>query len=68
VTNTEQYISQTASNAATAGVKIFSHDFAGVDADIYTMAKGMGNGFPVAGLSFLLLLNPNIYVGYNFWR
>ncbi len=31
--------------------KFYSHDFAGVDADIYTMAKGMGNGFPVAGVS-----------------
>lgn len=30
--------------------KFFSHDFAGVEADIYTMAKGMGNGFPVAGI------------------
>lgn len=30
--------------------KFFSHDFAGVHADIYTMAKGMGNGFPVAGI------------------
>ncbi|HEU4858435.1 MAG TPA: aminotransferase class III-fold pyridoxal phosphate-dependent enzyme, partial [Chitinophagaceae bacterium] len=30
--------------------KFFCHDFAGVDADIYTMAKGMGNGFPVAGI------------------
>ena len=30
--------------------KFFSHDFAGVDADIYTMAKGMGNGFPIAGI------------------
>lgn len=30
--------------------KFFSHDFAEVKADIYTMAKGMGNGFPVAGL------------------
>lgn len=29
--------------------KFFSHDFAGVNADIYSMAKGMGNGFPVAG-------------------
>lgn len=28
----------------------FSHDHAGVNADIYTMAKGMGNGFPVAGI------------------
>jgi len=28
----------------------FSHDYADVKADIYTMAKGMGNGFPVAGI------------------
>jgi acetylornithine/N-succinyldiaminopimelate aminotransferase len=28
----------------------FSHDQAGIQADIYTMAKGMGNGFPVAGI------------------
>lgn len=28
----------------------FSHDQAGVQADIYSMAKGMGNGFPVAGI------------------
>jgi acetylornithine/N-succinyldiaminopimelate aminotransferase len=30
--------------------KFFSHDYAGVQADIYTMAKGMGNGFPVGGI------------------
>jgi acetylornithine/N-succinyldiaminopimelate aminotransferase len=36
--------------------KFFSHDYAGVDADIYTMAKGMGNGFPVAGI----IINPAI--------
>ncbi len=30
--------------------KFFSHDYAAVNADIYTMAKGMGNGFPVAGI------------------
>lgn len=28
----------------------FSHDHAGVAADIYTMAKGMGNGFPIGGI------------------
>jgi acetylornithine/N-succinyldiaminopimelate aminotransferase len=28
----------------------FSHDHAGVSADIYTMAKGMGNGFPIGGI------------------
>ncbi len=30
--------------------QFFAHDWAGVDADIYTLAKGMGNGFPVAGI------------------
>ncbi|HUQ96816.1 MAG TPA: aminotransferase class III-fold pyridoxal phosphate-dependent enzyme [Chitinophagaceae bacterium] len=34
----------------------FSHDHAGVAADIYTMAKGMGNGFPVGGI----LIAPHI--------
>ncbi|MEO5684721.1 MAG: aminotransferase class III-fold pyridoxal phosphate-dependent enzyme [Chitinophagaceae bacterium] len=36
--------------------QFFSHDAAGVNADIYTMAKGMGNGFPVAGI----LIAPHI--------
>ncbi len=31
--------------------KFYAHDHSGVGADIYTMAKGMGNGFPVAGIS-----------------
>lgn len=31
--------------------QFYSHDISGVNADIYTMAKGMGNGFPVAGIS-----------------
>lgn len=30
--------------------KFFSHQYAGVKPDIVTMAKGMGNGFPIAGL------------------
>jgi acetylornithine/N-succinyldiaminopimelate aminotransferase len=30
--------------------QFLSHDIAGVDADIYSVAKGMGNGFPVAGI------------------
>jgi len=30
--------------------KFFSHDHAAVNADIYTMAKGMGNGFPIGGI------------------
>lgn len=36
--------------------KFFSHDFAGVNADIYTMAKGMGNGFPIGGI----IISPDI--------
>lgn len=31
--------------------KYYSHDWAGVDADMYTMAKGIGNGFPVGAVS-----------------
>ena len=40
--------------------KFYSHDFAGVNADIYTMAKGMGNGFPVAGIS----ISPKFHAKY----
>lgn len=29
----------------------YSHDYAGVSADIYSMAKGMGNGFPIGGIT-----------------
>ena len=38
--------------------KFFSQDHAGVDADIYSMAKGMGNGFPVAGIMIAPHLQP----------
>ena len=34
----------------------FAHDYAGVQADIYSMAKGMGNGFPIGGI----LIAPHI--------
>lgn len=30
--------------------QFFSHDFYGVEADLYTLAKGMGNGFPIGGV------------------
>ena len=36
--------------------KFFSHDHASVTADIYSMAKGMGNGFPVGGI----IISPKI--------
>lgn len=29
----------------------YSHDYAGVSADIYSMAKGIGNGFPMGAIS-----------------
>jgi acetylornithine/N-succinyldiaminopimelate aminotransferase len=38
--------------------QFFSHDHAGVNADIYTMAKGMGNGFPVAGVLIAPFFKP----------
>lgn len=36
--------------------KFFAHDHAGIQADIYSMAKGMGNGFPIGGI----LIAPHI--------
>ena len=41
--------------------KFFAHDFAGVDADIYSMAKGMGNGFPVGAI----LIAPHIQAKFG---
>ena len=40
----------------------YSHDYAGVDADVYTMAKGMGNGFPIAGISIAPKFKPWHYM------
>lgn len=36
--------------------KFFAHQYANIQADIITMAKGMGNGFPIGGL----LIHPKI--------
>jgi acetylornithine/N-succinyldiaminopimelate aminotransferase len=36
--------------------KFFAVDNAGINADVYTMAKGMGNGFPIGGI----LIAPHI--------
>ncbi|WP_183560076.1 aspartate aminotransferase family protein [Mucilaginibacter sp. SP1R1] len=41
--------------------KFFSQDFAAVNADIYSMAKGMGNGFPVGGI----IIAPKIQPAYG---
>ena len=36
--------------------KFFAHQYSGIEADLITIAKGMGNGFPVGGL----LIHPDI--------
>ena len=42
--------------------KFFSHDYAGVQADIYSMAKGMGNGFPVGGIIIAPHIRPKHFM------
>jgi acetylornithine/N-succinyldiaminopimelate aminotransferase len=42
--------------------KFYSHDFAGVNADIYSMAKGMGNGFPVGAVSIAPKIKPAYFM------
>jgi acetylornithine/N-succinyldiaminopimelate aminotransferase len=42
--------------------KFFSQDHAGVNADIYTMAKGMGNGFPVGGIIIAPHIKPKHFM------
>lgn len=39
--------------------KFFAHQHAGIEADIITMAKGIGNGFPMAGLIISPKFKPN---------
>lgn len=41
--------------------KFFSHQFSGVEPDLISVAKGMGNGFPVAGL----LIHPKFKPKYG---
>ena len=41
--------------------KFFAHQHYGVRADIMTMAKGMGNGFPIGGV----LISPTIKASYG---
>lgn len=41
--------------------KFFSHSYAGVKADIYSMAKGMGNGFPIGGI----IISPKLKAKYG---
>ena len=42
--------------------KFYSHDFAGVKADIYSMAKGMGNGFPIGAIIIAPKIHPAYYM------
>lgn len=39
----------------------FAHQHAGIKADIITMAKGMGNGFPIGGI----ILSPNFKASFG---
>ena len=41
--------------------KFFAHQHYGVRADIVTMAKGMGNGFPIGGI----IINPSIKASFG---
>ncbi len=41
--------------------KFFAHQYAGIQADLITMAKGMGNGFPIGGV----LISPAIKAEYG---
>ena len=42
--------------------KFFSQDHAGISADIYSMAKGMGNGFPVGGIIIAPHIRPKHFM------
>lgn len=41
--------------------KFFSHQFSGITPDLITMAKGMGNGFPIGGV----LISPKFHATYG---
>ncbi len=41
--------------------KFFSHQFSGIAPDMMTMAKGMGNGFPIAGV----LISPKFKASFG---
>lgn len=51
----DQYGSVYIANSVQCGYgrtgQFYSHDYSGVEADIYSMAKGMGNGFPIGGIA-----------------
>jgi acetylornithine/N-succinyldiaminopimelate aminotransferase len=42
--------------------RFYSHDHAELDADIYSMAKGMGNGFPIGAISISPKIAPKHFM------
>jgi acetylornithine aminotransferase len=42
--------------------KFYAHDYAEIEADIYTMAKGMGNGFPIGAISISPKIAPKHFM------
>lgn len=61
-TLTEQYDTIFIADSVQCGYgrsgRFYSHDHAGVKADIYTMAKGMANGFPIGAVSIAPKIKP----------
>ncbi|HEY1024162.1 MAG TPA: aminotransferase class III-fold pyridoxal phosphate-dependent enzyme [Sphingobacteriaceae bacterium] len=52
------YIADSVQSGYGRSGRFYSHDLAGVSADIYTMAKGMGNGFPIGGMAIAPRFEP----------
>ncbi len=59
-TNTILILDEIQSGYGRSG-KFFAHQYAGIKADIITVAKGIGNGFPMAGV----LINPMFKAVYG---
>lgn len=56
-TNTVLILDEIQSGYGRSG-KFFSHQYAGIKPDIITIAKGMGNGFPVSGMLISPMFTP----------
>ena len=56
------YIADSVQCGYVSSVQFYAHDHSGVQADIYTMAKGMGNGFPVGGISIAPQIQPKHFM------
>jgi len=52
------YIADSVQDGYGRSGSFFAHDYAGVHADIYTMAKGIGNGFSVGGILIARHIEP----------